>query len=314
MPTSPSGGRRPGACSRRGRRASGTLAGSRSGREPSASACGSGTPAGTAPTSTPRPPSRVAHRGARRGSATHSRPRSSARSQLDTDDREPGADAWRARLRNPHAHRAHGKTLEERIGDGLGERLDQVEAPARRDLADAVRHLAIVDGVLDSIRGARIADVEADVVQELLAVTPLLLEHAVPAEDGETLELEDHLGTAAATVSASTCSRTSWTRKITAPRSYASIAAARLAGSGPVVASGSPRIRPSDRLRERPTSTGRPSATISPSRPRSSKFCSTVLPNPKPGSRQIRSSGMPASTAKRRRSSRKEATSAATSS
>ena len=63
-----------------------------------------------------------------------------------------------------------------------------------------------------------------------------------------------------------------------------------------------------------PTTTGRPSATISPSRRRSSKLCSTVLPNPKPGSRQMRSSEMPASTANRSRSSRNAATSDTTSS
>src|SRR5512133_1002243 len=195
-------------------------AGSRSGRARSASACACGTPAGKAPTSTPRPPSRAAHRGTRPGSATCSRPRSSTRrSQLDADDREAGADARRVRFRHPHAYRADGEALDERISDGLGERLDQVEAPARGDLAHAVRDLPVVDGVLDAVRGACVADVEADVVEELLAVAALLLEHAVPAEDREPVELEDHLGTAAATVSASTCSRTSWTRKIAAPRS-----------------------------------------------------------------------------------------------
>ena len=65
------------------------------------------------------------------------------------------------------------------------------------------------------------------------------------------LEL-DHATTARATASASTCSRTSCTRRIVAPRSYAATAAARLAESGPVVASGSPSTRPSDRLREKP--------------------------------------------------------------
>src|SRR5512132_877383 len=195
-------------------------AGSRSGRARSASACACGTPAGRAPTSTPRPLSRAAHRGTRPGSATFSRPRSSTRrSQLDADDREAGPDARRVRLRHLHADRADGESPDQRVGDCLGERLDQVEAPARGDLAHAVRHLSVVDGVLDPVRRARIADVEADVVEELLAVAALFLEDAVPAEDREPLELEDHLGTAAATVSASTCSRTSWTRNIAAPRS-----------------------------------------------------------------------------------------------
>jgi hypothetical protein len=94
---------------------------------------------------------------------------------LDADDREAGTDARRVRLRHPHADRADGEALDERVGDCLGERLDQVEAPARGDLAHAVRHLSVVDGVLDPVRRARVADVEADVVEELLAVTALLL-------------------------------------------------------------------------------------------------------------------------------------------
>ena len=49
------------------------------------------------------------------------------------------------------------------------------------------------------------------------------------------------------------------------------------------VASGSPSIRPSELLREKPTSTGRPSASSSSSRRSSSKLCSTVLPKPMPG-------------------------------
>ncbi len=53
----------------------------------------------------------------------------------------------------------------------------------------------------------------------------------------------------------------------------------------PVVASGSPRTRPSELLRERPTSTGRPSASSTSSLRTSSKFCSSVLPKPIPGSR-----------------------------
>ena len=67
--------------------------------------------------------------------------------------------------------------------------------------------------------------------------------------------------------------------------------------------------RPSELLRESPTSTGRPSATRTSSRRTSSKFCAAVLPKPIPGSRQIRSSGIPAATANASRSSRNAATS-----
>ena len=46
-------------------------------------------------------------------------------------------------------------------------------------------------------------------------------------------------------------------------------------------------------LREGPIRTGKPSARISSRRLISSRLCSTFLPKPMPGSRMIRSSGMP---------------------
>ena len=49
--------------------------------------------------------------------------------------------------------------------------------------------------------------------------------------------------------------------------------------------SGHRAIRPSELLREKPTRTGRPSDVRTSSRRTSSKFCSTVLPKPMPGSR-----------------------------
>src|SRR5262249_46549103 len=151
-----------------------------------------------APTSTPRRrmrPGTPTRRGIRPGTGTCSRFRSSTRGPLDADDRVARADARRARLRHTHAHGAQGKSLDERIGDGAGKGFDQVEVAAGRDLAHAVGDLPVVDGVLDPVRRARVAHVHADVVEELLAVAALLLQHAVAAEDGEALELEDHRGT-----------------------------------------------------------------------------------------------------------------------
>src|SRR5262249_56061322 len=84
------------------------------------------------------------------------------------------------------------------------------------------------DGVV-----AGVGRVEPDVDEERLAVPPLVLVHAVVPENLDPVRLDDHSATAAATVSASTCSRTSWTRRIVAPRSYAITAAAMLADSGP---------------------------------------------------------------------------------
>src|SRR3954463_13895599 len=78
-----------------------------------------------------------------------------------------------------------------------------------------------------------------------------------------------------------------------------------LAATEAVVACGSPGRFPSELLREKPITTGRPSAVSSSSRRTSSKLCSTVLPKPIPGSRQIRSSGMPAETATPSRRSRR---------
>src|SRR5205809_482561 len=101
-------------------------------------------------------------------------------------------------------------------------------------------------------------------------------------EDDETDQFDGHAiafpSTAAAIASASTVSRTSWTRSIDAPCSNAATAAPSDAGIVPTVAVGSPRISPSELFRENPTSTGRPRATSASRRRTSSRFCSTALP------------------------------------
>ena len=79
--------------------------------------------------------------------------------------------------------------------------------------------VAVVDGVLDAVRGRRARDLDPHVVEKRLAFLALVLEDAVLAEDLQAVQLDRDHPTAAATVSASTCSRTSWTRKIAAPRS-----------------------------------------------------------------------------------------------
>ena len=82
----------------------------------------------------------------------------------------------------------------------------------------------------------------------------------------------------------------------------------------PILDVGRPVILPRNDLREVPTSTGRPRATISSSRRSSSRLCATVLPNPMPGSSRIRSSATPRATANAIRSSRNALTSETTSS
>src|SRR5262245_5623564 len=184
-----------------------------------------------------------------------------------------------------------------------------------RELADQRDDLAVVGRLQELVR-RRLVQLELDVVQERLQLLALSLERPVTAGQLETGDLDDdgHAYTARAAVSASTCSRTSWTRRIVAPRSQAAPAAPTLAATEPVVASGSPSSFPSELFREIPTTTGRPSAVSSPRRRISSKLCSTVLPKPMPGSRHTRSSAIPAATATPNRSSRKAATSETTSS
>ena len=63
--------------------------------------------------------------------------------------------------------------------------------------------------------------------------------------------------------------------------------------------SGLPVSFPRKLLRDVPTTTGRPSATISSSRRRSSRLWSSVLPKPMPGSSQTRSSATPAADGER---------------
>ncbi len=71
--------------------------------------------------------------------------------------------------------------------------------------------------------------------------------------------------------------------------------------------------RPTKLFRESPLITGYPSATISPVRSISSRFCSTVLPNPSPGSTTIAARAPPAASAARARRSRYAFTSDTTS-
>ena len=144
------------------------------------------------------------------------------------------------------------------------------------------------------------AIVELDVDEEPLPVAPLLLEHAVEPEE------LDRPG-----------ARSSRARPYPAPRRRRPRAPRRAGarrGRGRASRRGrmrrprprptprrcrpAPRARPATRasvdLRESPTSTGRPIATIRSSRRTSSRFWSGVLPKPIPGSRQTRSSGSPA--------------------
>ena len=107
--------------------------------------------------------------------------------------------------------------LGQRIRNRCGERLQEGEPTGVGDLLDPGGHLAVVDRGLDPV-DSRLGQIELDVEEKRLLVALLLVEHAVAAEDLQPMELENQ-SIALAAVSASTVSRTSWTRRIVAPRS-----------------------------------------------------------------------------------------------
>ena len=215
------------------------------------------------------------------------------------------------RTRTRHALRR--EPLVDEIGDRGRERLDQVEPARVRQLADRRRDLRVVDRVLEPVVGAALAHLELEVEQEQLPEPLLLLLDAVVAEDvqahaargssphrlrgGQRLDVLAHVVHAQ-------------------DRRAALVRRDRRAdGDAPSVAT---RSRPTSfarlLLRERPISTGRPSARSSSSRRTSSKLCAAVFPKPIPGSRQTFRSSIPASTANASRSSRNRFTSETTSS
>jgi len=106
------------------------------------------------------------------------------------------------------------------VGNGGRHRLEQLELPALRDRAHELDHLAVVNGLLDPV-GRRLGKLELEVVEERLLLLPLPVLDSVPPGDLESCELDEnaHARAARAAASASTCSRTSWARRIVAPRS-----------------------------------------------------------------------------------------------
>src|SRR4029079_18205555 len=104
--------------------------------------------------------------------------------------------------------------------DGGGQRLQQLELPAVRELAHEADDLAVVDRPAELV-ARRFRELELDVVEERLARLALALEHAVPPAQLEAAQLDDdaHASAACAAASASTCSRTSCTRRIVGHRS-----------------------------------------------------------------------------------------------
>ena len=257
---------------------------------------------------------------------------------LDDDRRMlDGARQDDVGLPDADTHARDRIAVDEGVGDSRRERLEEVIGVPLCDVHDGRHDIPVVDGVLDAVgrRRARVGEVELEVDEEPLPLSPLVLQHAVERMELDALHLDRHAGnvpswsgavpassssaatrprsTAAAAASASTWERTSCTRNSVAPLSKAATAAPTEEASVPTRTSGPATTRASVDLRERPTRTGRPIATIRSSRRTSSRFWSGVFPKPIPGSRQTLSSAIPAATAKASRSSRNAATSETTS-
>src|SRR5918999_5239536 len=249
----------------------------------------------------------------------------------------------RLRLRGLHAHRLRREALDQALGDGRAEALQRLVLALLGRQCHLLAHHAVVDRVLHAIGDRRVAlvELEGDVENEPLADLPLGLAHPVARVEGQARDFDRHRGrgagavvlelvvvlevvpvlaipghlvtVAAATVRASRTGATSCTRKTLAPRSNANTLVAMVPGNRSP--SGRPPASlPRKLLREVPTTTGRPIATISSRRRSSSRLCATVLPKPMPGSSHTRSSGTPWPIAKASRSSRNAFTSETTSS
>jgi hypothetical protein len=126
------------------------------------------------------------------------------------------------RLAHPHARgRDDLEAVEQRLGERGRQRLEQEVRAAVGELTDERRDGTVVDRVLDPVRcPGPVRDLEPDVEEEALPVAALVLVDAVVAVQLQAGQLDGGQdATAFATASASTVSRTSWTRRIVAPRS-----------------------------------------------------------------------------------------------
>src|SRR5690606_1815108 len=83
-----------------------------------------------------------------------------------------------------HGHSLHAAVLQHQVGDPLGDRLDQVPPLSGYPLVDLLGEAAVVDrgGQGVAAGGLSQVDVDLDVDREQLAVSLLLVEHAVMGE------------------------------------------------------------------------------------------------------------------------------------
>ncbi len=127
-------------------------------------------------------------------------------------------------LADTHTRAPEREALKQRLGDRSGERLEEREPAAVGDPAHADDGVAVVDGVGERVgAGACIVDDEVEVEEEPLPALPLLLPDAVMPEELEAVDLDYNVArsptssTALIARRASTCGRTSCTRKSDAP-------------------------------------------------------------------------------------------------
>src|SRR5207237_7692744 len=154
---------------------------------------------------------------------------------------------------------------------------------------------------------------ELDVDLEALGLDLLARLHAVAGLEGQLGEDDaigrgrvDHLDVpghvprtiASAIRAARTFASTSWTRTTSTPAAIARAVVASVAASR--WSAGRSRTFPRVDFREVPSTTGRPSVRSIGSSRRSSRLCSGVFPNPKPGSTRRDSQAHPAARARSR--------------
>src|SRR6267378_1090559 len=203
------------------------------------------------------------------------------------------------RLVNGDLDRADArKRPEDGVGNGAGRAFQQFIVGILESCRRGRDHIGIRYRVGEAIgaRGFRQIRGQFKIDHETLPDLGLVFHNAVTGMDDDAGD-EDHIGhrlssMAAATRSACTVSDTSWVRMIRAP----AFAAARWAaiepprrwwGSDGVTA----LIK---RLRDAPTSSGRPNTRSSSSRASAVMLCSGVLPKPMPGSSTMLPGKIPA--------------------
>src|SRR5258705_1916099 len=130
------------------------------------------------------------------------------------------------------------------VGDRACDSLDEFAWWPGQDVGGALGQCAVVEGVGKVIAGrrGRQIDPHRDVDDEVLAVAPFVVEHAVVSANGQAAQLDSvsHVDHASSTLSASTEARTSCTRTPHAPYMPARAEITAVAVSRPAGGGGSP--------------------------------------------------------------------------